>query len=108
MALEKNTGKTFTLNQLLAEGERLGVTTAVTSIGLDGEEQDSLFGHDKPRVLVRPGQIIATARELLLAGGLDYEILSLTGITTRLGGRLFGTGQKFGPGDAGGGAGYPF
>ncbi len=85
IGLGKNTGKTFTLNQLLAEGERLGVTTAVTSIGLDGEEQDSLFGHDKPRVLVRPGQIIATARELLLAGGLDYEILSLTGITTRLG-----------------------
>ncbi len=85
IGLGKNTGKTFALNQLLAEGRRLGITTAITSVGLDGEERDSLFAHNKPQILVTPGQIVATARGLLAASRLDYEVLSSTGIMTQLG-----------------------
>lgn len=85
IGLGKNTGKTFTLNQLLMEARRLGIKTAITTIGLDGEKQDSLFRHNKPQIEVSPGQIIANAKTLLLESGLDYEILGMTGVMTPLG-----------------------
>src|SRR5690554_8169637 len=81
----KNTGKTFTLNQLLMEARQQGIKTAITTIGLDGEERDSLFNHNKPKVIVSPGQIVVNAKTLLLDSRLDYEILGTTGIMTPLG-----------------------
>ena len=85
IGLGKNTGKTFTFNQLLMEARQLGLRVALTTIGLDGEERDSLFHHDKPKIMVSPGQIVANARSLILESGLDYEILATTGIMTPLG-----------------------
>lgn len=85
IGLGKNTGKTFTLNHLLRESEWLGITAAITSIGLDGEERDNISGRSKPEIRVSPGQIIATARTLLSAGSCDCEILGMTGITGPLG-----------------------
>lgn len=85
IGMGKNTGKTFTLNQLLMEGRQLGIRAAVTTIGLDGEERDSLFQHDKPKIMVSPGQIVANAKSLVLESRLDYEILGTTGIMTPLG-----------------------
>lgn len=85
IGLGKNTGKTFTFNWLLAEANQLGISLAMTTIGLDGEERDSLLHHDKPQVLVSPGQIVVNARALILDSGLDYEILGTTGIMTPLG-----------------------
>jgi len=81
----KNTGKTFTFNQLIMEARQLDIGVAMTTIGLDGEPSDSLFHHAKPKILLSPGQIVANARSLLLASGLDYEILQATGVTTPLG-----------------------
>ena len=37
VGLEKNTGKTVCLNYLLGRLDKLGISTAVTSIGVDGE-----------------------------------------------------------------------
>lgn len=85
IGLGKNTGKTFTLNQLLIEGRRLGLKTAITTIGVDGEELDSLFQHPKPKIMVSPDQIVANAKELLLKSNLDYEVLASTDIYTPLG-----------------------
>lgn len=96
IGLGKNTGKTFALNQLLMEGRRLGIIAAITSIGLDGEERDSVLKHNKPKIQVSPGQIIATAKALLLASGLDYEILSMTGIMTQLGEVVLARAKSFG------------
>lgn len=85
IGMGKNTGKTFSFNQLLMEAGQLGIKVAMTTIGFDGEEQDSLFHHDKPRIILRPGQIVANARSLILESGLDYEILGSTDIMTPLG-----------------------
>ena len=85
IGMGKNTGKTFTFNQLIMEARQLDIGVAMTTIGLDGEPSDSLFHHAKPKILLSPGQIVANARSLLLASGLDYEILQATGVTTPLG-----------------------
>ncbi len=85
IGLGKNTGKTFSFNQLLMEACQLGINVAVTTIGLDGEEQDSLLYYEKPRIIIRPGQIVANAKSLILDSGLDYEIMGSTGIRTPLG-----------------------
>lgn len=85
IGMGKNTGKTFSFNQLVMDAARLGIKTALTSIGLDGEEQDSLFHHHKPRITICPGQIVANAKSLILESGLDYEILATTGVMTPLG-----------------------
>jgi len=85
IGMGKNTGKTFSFNQLLMEAGQIGIRVALTTIGLDGEEKDQLFYHDKPRITLRPGQMVANAKSLLLESGLDYEILGSTGIMTPLG-----------------------
>jgi len=85
IGMGKNTGKTFTFNQLVVEARQLGLRVALTSIGLDGEERDSLFRHEKPKIMLRPGEIVVNAKVPLLESGLDYEILATTGIMTPLG-----------------------
>jgi hypothetical protein len=85
IGLGKNTGKTFSFNQLLMEACHLGINVAMTTIGLDGEERDSLSYNEKPRIIIRPGQIVANAKSLILDSGLDYEIIGNTGIMTPLG-----------------------
>lgn len=85
IGMAKNTGKTYTFNQLVLEGQKLGLKLAVTSIGLDGEERDSLHGHLKPRIQVYPGLIAVTAKALLVQSELDYEVLGATGVATPLG-----------------------
>ncbi|MDI9423177.1 MAG: hypothetical protein QM451_13280 [Bacillota bacterium] len=104
IGMGKNTGKTFSFTQLLLDAGRLGLQVAMTTMGLDGEERDSLFGHDKPRITVRSGQIVANAKALLLDSGLDWEIVGTTGIMTPLGevvlARALSTGKTIlaGPG----------
>ncbi len=85
IGLGKNTGKTFTFNRLLTDATQLGINLAITTIGLDGDERDSLLHHDKPQVLLSPGQIVVNARALILESDLDYEILGTTGVMTPLG-----------------------
>lgn len=85
IGLGKNTGKTFSFNHLLQEARQLGIQVAMTTIGLDGEEQDSLFYHDKPKIVIYPGDIVANASSLLIESGLDYEVLGSTDIMTPLG-----------------------
>lgn len=106
IGMAKNTGKTYTFNHLALEGQRLGLNCALTSIGFDGEERDSVFAHRKPRITVWPGTIVANAKSLLLASGLDLEILATTGVSTPLGevvlARVRSMGQMLlaGPGSA--------
>lgn len=85
IGLAKNTGKTTTLNHLLQWANLRETSIALTTIGLDGEERDTVFQHPKPRIFVRENTIVANAHSLLLACGLDCEVLQLTGIPTPLG-----------------------
>jgi hypothetical protein len=77
--MAKNTGKTYTFNQLVTEGQRLGIKMALTSLGLDGEERDSIQFHKKPSIKVYPGVVVANAKVLLLESQLDYEVMATTG-----------------------------
>jgi hypothetical protein len=86
VGLAKNTGKTVTLNALLAELAATGTPVGVTSIGRDGEQHDVIdFRIDKPRVRLVEGSLIATTDALLSASGTAHEVLDRTGIGTPLG-----------------------
>ncbi|MBR3529472.1 MAG: hypothetical protein IKN84_07405 [Bacteroidales bacterium] len=50
VGLEKNTGKTVCLNYILRRLHEMGVPCAVTSIGVDGEQTDAVFGSAKPEI----------------------------------------------------------
>jgi len=85
MGLAKNTGKTVTLNHLLAQaaGQRLAV--GLTSIGRDGEERDAVFAIPKPPVRVWPGTVVATARATLARAGVRTRWLAGTGVASPMG-----------------------
>ena len=84
IGLEKNVGKTTTLNYLIGLARNQAVL-GLTSIGRDGEAYDAIFEHAKPRIYIPSGTIIATARSSLLNSDITREILDITDITTPLG-----------------------
>jgi hypothetical protein len=81
----KNTGKTTTLNCLLDAASQRQISAAVTGIGYDGEEIDTITRLPKPRILLRAGTIAATSELCVTGATNDVEILARTGIRTPLG-----------------------
>jgi uncharacterized NAD-dependent epimerase/dehydratase family protein len=61
----KNVGKTVTTRALVRSFVDRGAHVGLTSIGRDGEVGDALDGAAKPRLFVRAGTLVATAREVL-------------------------------------------
>jgi hypothetical protein len=84
VGLAKNTGKTSTLNYLLAKlpGD---APVGLTSIGYDGEPADLLFGQPKPAIEAAPGTLVATASGLLADGTAELEVLALLDAATPVG-----------------------
>ncbi len=82
--MEKNTGKTVTLNYLL---QHLPPTTrvAVTSIGLDGESKDQVTGTHKPEIKLKEGMIFATSEKHYRQRRLVSELLDISAERTALG-----------------------
>jgi len=78
----KNAGKTTVMNYYLEQIDNL---VAITSIGLDGEEIDQVTNLEKPQIIVKPGYLVATAKDTLQNFTCDYEILKETNITTSIG-----------------------
>ena len=78
----KNAGKTTVMNSYLAQLEN---DVAITSIGLDGEEIDQVTNLEKPRILVKPGYIVATAMDTLDNFTCEYEVIKDTNINTSIG-----------------------
>ncbi|MDR1044250.1 MAG: hypothetical protein LBP33_03915 [Candidatus Adiutrix sp.] len=94
----KNTGKTTALAALLSEiRPEPGPTTALTSIGYDGEHFDNLTGLPKPRISVVQGEILAVAERCLHSGDAALEVLQKTDLPSPLGkiviGRVTRPGQ---------------
>ncbi len=86
VGLAKNTGKTVTLNALLAELAATREPVGVTSVGRDGEQRDVIdFRIEKPLVRLSAGDLVATTDGLLSASGLPHELLERTGVRTPLG-----------------------
>lgn len=87
IGLSKNAGKTTTLNHLiralaLEESNRV---LALTSVGVDGEEEDVVTGGIKPRIYIREGTLIATATESLRRADAVLDIRRLSGILSPFG-----------------------
>ena len=84
IGLAKNVSKTTTLNYLisnLVEKYKLGLT----SIGRDGEKYDVITQLPKPRIFIKKGTYIATAKQCFEASQINFEIIKNTKCNTPLG-----------------------
>lgn len=88
IGLEKNTGKTTTLNFLInkLKNKKLGIT----SIGRDGEEKDIVTLTHKPRIYINENIVVATAKSSFLKSDATFEILDVMDINTPLGNIIIG------------------
>ncbi len=84
IGIHKNVGKTTTLNKILSIS-RGKIKIGLTSIGRDGEKNDILQNHPKPRIYIERGTILATTDLSLTQSDITPEILESTGILTPLG-----------------------
>ncbi len=84
IGMEKNSGKTTTLNYILKnlKGQKV---VGLTSIGRDGEDVDRVTKTHKPLIYVEKGTIVATAKDLLNKCDITKEILATTNISSPLG-----------------------
>ncbi|MDR2853815.1 MAG: hypothetical protein LBV31_00740 [Prevotellaceae bacterium] len=85
VGLAKNTGKTETLNFLLSQLKDSGKCVAVTSIGLDGEQTDQIFGTKKPEITIYKGMIFVTVERFFAEKTMPAEILNISEMPTTLG-----------------------
>ncbi|MEG0500410.1 MAG: hypothetical protein RR550_04715, partial [Rikenellaceae bacterium] len=103
--MEKNCGKTVVLNHILSRLADYKITTAVTSIGIDGETKDAVTHTAKPEITLREGTLFATSASHYLTRHLQSEILAIGADSTSLGAvvisRVLQKGQVLlsGPGD---------
>ena len=63
VGLEKNTGKTVCLNDILRRLNDMGAQVGVTSIGVDGEQVDSVFATAKPEIVLYEGTHFITSEQ---------------------------------------------
>lgn len=84
IGLEKNTGKTETLNFII---KNIGdsKTLGLTSIGTDGEEKDIVFGTLKPSVYVSSGTVYTTTEAFFRRRLILSEIMHVSKQSTPTG-----------------------
>lgn len=85
VGLEKNTGKTVCLNYILKRLHEIGVSTAVTSIGVDGEQVDSVYATAKPEIILYEGMQFITSQRHYLQRRLVSKIINVDERRTALG-----------------------
>lgn len=85
MGMSKNTGKTVSLNHLLAQAHGAHKDVGLTSIGRDGEERDQVFAIPKPPVMVTAGCLVATARDTLVRAKARTKQIGTTGVHSPMG-----------------------
>lgn len=61
--MEKNTGKTVCLNYILHRLHEINAHVGVTSIGVDGEQVDTVFATAKPEVILYEGTHFITSEQ---------------------------------------------
>jgi hypothetical protein len=84
VGMEKNTGKTECLNYILCHLP-IGIRVALTSIGIDGEQQDQVTRTSKPEICLWPGMLFATSEAHYLQKQLSAEVLKISDESTSLG-----------------------
>ena len=85
VGMEKNTGKTVCLNYVLGRLKDLGVKTAVTSIGIDGERIDQVFGSHKPEIVLYEGMQFITSEKHYNTRQLLSKVTAVDSERTALG-----------------------
>jgi Domain of unknown function (DUF1611_C) P-loop domain len=80
----KNVGKTVAMRAIYRAAVARGIAPGLTSIGRDGEAVDSGDAQSKPRLFLRAGTSLATARDVLPASPAS-EILELSRLQTAAG-----------------------
>jgi hypothetical protein len=97
VGMAKNTGKTTCLNYTLRRLRDEGVPTALTSVGVDGEERDALYRTPKPRITLYEGMLFVTTEQDFARRSFAAEVLALSERSTPLGrlvtARAEGTGE---------------
>lgn len=84
----KNVGKTVAMRAIYQAAAAAGVTVGLSSIGRDGEAVDAGDAAPKPRLFLRPGTAVATARNVLPPAPAS-EILATSELATAAGRLLF-------------------
>lgn len=85
VGLEKNTGKTVCLNYILHRLNQLGTSVGVTSIGVDGEQVDSVFATAKPEITLYPGTLFITSEQHYLKRQVVSRLEAVDSRRTALG-----------------------
>lgn len=85
VGLEKNTGKTVCLNYVLRRLNEVGARAAITSIGVDGEQTDSVYATAKPEVTLYEGMQFITSEKHYLQRRLVSQLLEVDSQRTSLG-----------------------
>lgn len=85
VGLEKNTGKTVCLNYVLKRLHELRCRTAVTSIGIDGERIDQVYGSAKPEIVLYEGMRFITSEKHYRQRELVSKVLEIDEQSTSLG-----------------------
>lgn len=81
----KNSGKTTTLNWLLARAVDAGRTVGLVSIGVDGEEIDAIADLAKPQIHLPEGHWIATAADAFERSTARFDFVRQLEMSTPLG-----------------------
>src|SRR5579862_4245835 len=87
VGIGKNVGKTVTMRAIYEAAYAMGIATGLTSIGRDGEAVDAGDAQPKPRLFLRPGTVVATARDVLPSTPAS-EMLGITSLHTAAGALL--------------------
>lgn len=85
VGLEKNTGKTVCLNYILRRLNEMEVPCAVTSIGIDGEQTDAVYGSAKPEITLYTPTLFITSEKHYRQRQLVSRIVAVDPRRTSLG-----------------------
>ena len=85
VGLEKNTGKTETLNYMIRRLKDEHRKVAVTSIGIDGEMVDQVTQSSKPEITLHEGMVFTTSEKHYSERRLTSEILHVSRQRTAMG-----------------------
>ncbi len=83
--MEKNTGKTETLNYIIRRLNAYQHRVALTSIGIDGEKSDQVTQTPKPEIVVPEGMLFVTSEQHYLQKQLLAKITDVSESRTALG-----------------------
>lgn len=91
----KNVGKTVAMRAMAQAAAARGLIAGLTSTGRDGEAVDVADSQAKPRLFLRPGSVVATARNLLPEHPAS-EVLDITGWPSAAGPVVFARVKRAG------------